>query len=310
VIRKSKAWLIQFIFREEGGKKVLNKKRAGILFLFIFSLGLSGRLIPEIFSKKIGESEIKRSDVPLVPVAGSKQASSSPTPSSAPIGGVTDHASPVRHSRGVHIVIRYRAKQVIGPSEGNLDHIPRGSNIIGKLLSSIDTRSLGQVKVVLPYGAAPKAGGGNLPPETIFFGESSYPGHGDRVFVNFDRGLLPDGQEITLHAQALTSKDYTPGIIGDFHGNTTNRMASVLGLTMISGMSDVMVEKEGLGQTFMPSPKATLKNGFYNGLSKVTEMEATTQAEKLAETPEYVTIDSGGDVIISLTSALNQSERQ
>jgi hypothetical protein len=43
---------------------------------------------------------------------------------SAPKRRVTDHASPGKHSRAVHVVIRHRAKQVIGPSEGSQDHIP------------------------------------------------------------------------------------------------------------------------------------------------------------------------------------------
>lgn len=71
-----------------------------------------------------------------------------------------------------------------------------------------------------------------------------------------------------------------------------------------------MVEKEALGQTYIATPKATLKNGFYNGVSKATEMEASYQAEKLAQTPEYATVDAGTDLIISLISSYGPSERQ
>jgi hypothetical protein len=310
VIKRIKNWFFKFLFRQEGGKRVLNRKKAGVLLSVIFAVGLVAKLIPEI-RRNENPSEIKRSDAPLVGASGGTVVIRGPVPGSSPIGGVTDNAPKRRGSRGgPHVALKYRAKQVIGPSETSQDHIPRGSNFIGKLISSIDTRAPSQVKVVLPYGGSPKTGGGSLPPETVLFGQAGYPGQGEKVYVNFDRGLLPDGQEIAIHAQALTSKDYTPGIIGDFHGNTSNRMASVLGLTMISGMSDVMVEKEGLGQSFEASPKATLKNGFYNGVTKVTEMEATSQAEKLAQTPEYVTVDSGSDVIISITESFGQNERQ
>jgi hypothetical protein len=157
--------------------------------------------------------------------------------------------------------------------------------------------------VSLPYGASDKIGGGSLPRETVLFGQVSYPGQGERVYVNFDHAVLPDGREIQIQARALSSKDYTAGIIGDFHGNEANRMASVLGLSMVSGMSEVMVEKEGLGRSFGATPKASLQNGFYNGLSKVTEMEAAHQAEKLNQTPEYVTVRAGSDVIVSLVNS-------
>ena len=144
---------------------------------------------------------------------------------------------------------------------------------------------------------------GAFPPATILLGQANYPGHDERVYLTFDHGLLPDGQEIVLQARGLSSRDYAPGIVGDFHNNTGSQMASVVGLSMVSGMSEIMVEKEGLGNSFESTPKATLKNGVYNGLSKVTEMQANRQAEKLAQIPDYVTVSEGSDVIISLTGS-------
>ena len=296
-----------FFLKTEGGKRVLNRKNAFLFGGLVFALGLVGALFP-VFRGEEDSSELKRSDAPLL---GDKNAKPVATAQNAfpAIGGVTDHAPrdmPVR-SRG-RSQIKYKAKQVIGPGDGS-DRIPRGSNFIGKLLSSIDTRSPQSVQVVLPYGGSHKSGSGSLPKETILFGSVSYPGQGEKVYINFDRGVLPDGQEVAIQARALSSKDYTTGILGDFHSNTVNRMASVMGLSMVSGVSEVMVEKEALGQTYVPTPKATLKNGFYNGLSKVTQNEANIQAEKLAAVPEYVTVESGTDLIISLTASFGQGER-
>lgn len=310
MIRKLREKTSRFLFREEGGKKVLNRKHAFLLAAIIFAVGLTCTLVPQIVSTG-EESQLKRSDVPIVKSDNpSPQPSAGPqTGNSAPIGGVADHA-PRESPQVVHrrSTVRYRAKQVIGPGE-SVDRIPRGSNFVGKLLGSIDTRAPQSVQVILPYGGSGKSGG-SIPPETILFGQASYSGQGDRVYLNFDHGVLPDGQEIAIQARALSSKDYTPGVVGDFHSNTGNRIASVLGLSMVGGMSEVMVEKEALGQTYMATPKATLKNGFYNGVSKVTQMEAGIQAEKLAQTPEYVTVEAGADLIISLISSYGQGERQ
>jgi type IV secretory pathway VirB10-like protein len=161
---------------------------------------------------------------------------------------------------------------------------------------------------MLPYGGSHKSGGGSLPPETILMGQFSYGGQGERVFIVFNRAVLPDGQEIAISAQALSSKDYRPGVIGDYHSNKGVRLASVIGLSMASGISEVMVEKQGLGQSFNVVPKANLKNGLYNGVAKVTEMEANDQATQLAQTPNYVTIDSGTDIIISLGESFGTNE--
>ena len=48
---------------------------------------------------------------------------------------------------------------------------------------------------MLPYGGSHKSGGGSLPPETILMGQFNYPGQGERVFINFTKAILPDGEE-------------------------------------------------------------------------------------------------------------------
>ncbi len=289
-----------FFFRNEGGKKVLNRKHTILAAFALTVLGIVISLLPSIRKSPVATA-IRQSNVSLIQKgAGTNAAQLAATV--AKVGGVLSHApkSPRTMLQPLHL--RYRAKQVITPGE-SYEKLPIGSNFIGKFASGIDTRYPEGVQVVLPYGAAHKFGGGSLPPQTILFGQSSYPGHGDRVYINFDHGLLPDGNEFKISARALSSKDYRPGVIGDYHGNTGDRMASVIGLSMISGMSDVMIQKESLGQSILPTPKANLRNGFYNGLSNVAQMEANEQANKLGQTPSYVTIDSGSDLIISLSSS-------
>lgn len=310
MIAKIKAKLSAIMLQEEGGKKILNKKRALIVGLVIFVFGVAGQLVPSLLKDNLSQGGITKSDMPLV----KSRSENSPQPAITSdnrqnLGGVSDHAPPTKQGKTARgRPIRYKAKQVINP-DANAERIPSGANFVGKLLTSIDTRSQQSVHVVLPYGGSHKSGGGSLAPETILMGQFSYPGQGGRVFILFNRAVLPDGQEVAIQAQGLSSKDYRAGVIGDYHSNKGDQMASVLGLSMVGGISEVMVEKEGLGQSFEPTPKATIKNGFYNGLTKVTEMEANNQAAQLAQTPNYVTIDSGADVIISFGESYIKNER-
>ncbi|MBX9765899.1 MAG: TrbI/VirB10 family protein [Bdellovibrionales bacterium] len=301
------------MLREEGGKRVVNRRRATLVGLLLGMVGMTVSLLPTIFSGDGGSRPILKSDVPLV---GAKTESvlTGDIPkaeSQVSIGGISNHTPTnvnVMRSARPPTIVRYRAKQVIGP-DGSADRIPAGANFIGKLLKAIDTRAPSDVQIILPYGGGHESGG-TLPKDTILFGQAGYSGRGSRVYINFDRGVLPDGTEISIRARALNSKDYSVGIEGDFHSNTGNRVASVLGLSMVSGMSEVLIEKEALGQTFEATPKANLSNAFYNGLAKVTQMEAGIQAEKLAQTPEYVIVDAGTDLILSLTSSYRPSERR
>ncbi len=311
MIAKVKAKLAALILQDEGGKKVLNKKRAVIGGFLIFIVGVAGQLVPSLLKSDLPHGGITKSDTPLI----KDQSGTPPRPTTAEdnrtnIGGVANHVPVTKQGRIARgKPLRYKARQVIGP-DINAEKIPSGANFVGKLLTSIDTRSQQRVSVILPYGGSHKSGGGSLPPETILMGQFNYAGQSERVFMVFNRAVLPGGLEVAIQAQALSSKDYRAGVIGDYHSNKGDQMTSVLGLSMVGGVSEVMVEKEGLGQSYEATPKATLRNGFYNGLAKVTETEANNQAAKLAQTPNYVTIDSGADVIISLAESFIKNERQ
>lgn len=312
MIKKIKAKLGALVLQDEGGKRILNRKHVSIAAIIFSAIGLASQLLPPLLKSDIPKGSITKSDTILIKEKNETKPQPSKTETNQQnIGGVTDPLPPqkpaivARHFKS----IRYKGKQVIGP-DANAQRIPSGASFVGKLLTSIDTRSQQRVHVMLPYGGSHKSGGGSLPPETILMGQFSYSGEGERVFILFNRAVLPDGEEIAIQAQALSSKDYRVGVIGNYHGNKGSQMASVIGLSMVSGISEVMVEKQGLGQSFNFTPKSTLKNGIYNGVAKVTETEANNQATQLAQTPKYVTIDSGSDVIISLGESFGTNEQQ
>ena len=114
--------------------------------------------------------------------------------------------------------------------------------------------------------------------------------------------------EFEINAQALNPQDYSTGIFGDYHGTATVRIATTLGLSMVSGMTEVLTEKQALGESGAVTPKATMKNAFYHGVSKVSEMEANRQAGELSNEKAYVTVDAGSDLIVSLIAPLKIKE--
>ena len=83
-------------------------------------------------------------------------------------------------------------------------------------------------------------------------------------------------------------------------------MAAVLGLSLLSGVSETLVEKEALGQGFHITPKASVKNGLYKGMAEVAKREGQRMAERPRQAPEYVTVEAGKDMIISLTGSLRR----
>lgn len=309
-----------FFIKKDGEKDVLDRKRVFICIGLLVGIGSMSVIF---FGENNDSSVIAQSSTPIEHDQAKKgDSSSKDLQASNKVNGLLNSSESIgekpnnRNQRRVFprrtLNIEYKATQVIerkGPS-GLSKGLPLGTNLIGKLLTSIDTRETGQYyKVLLPYGGKGK-NGGSLPKNTIAFGKISYSGKGKKVFISFTKALLPDGREVKMKAQALNSKSYSPGLVGDFHGKRTERIVSTLGLTMVSAMTDTLTEREALGGqpgsggmvATELTPKATAKNALYQGISKVSEMEAQRQASELGNQQEYVTIPAGTELIVSLVS--------
>ncbi len=309
-----------FFMKKEGDKDVLDRKKVFLSFVIAIGLGVASVIL---FGSKEDTSVVINSTEPIKNEGKKNNGEANQeTQGSQKVNGMLNASAQVgqnqgqrRHTGVSHRYVKdieYKATQVIerkGP-DGLEKGLPLGTNLVGKLLTAIDTREMGQFyKVLLPYGGKDK-NGGSVPKNTIAFGKISYPGKGEKVFIQFTKALLPDGREVKLKAQALSSKNYSPGLIGDFHGKRTERIAATLGLTMVSAMTDTLTEREALGGgasngttiATEVTPKATAKNAFYQGVSKVSEMEAGRQASELGDSQEYVTVPAGKEMIVNLVS--------
>lgn len=211
------------------------------------------------------------------------------------------------------IKLNYNAKQVIARDSSSSDFstLPSGTNFIGKLLTGIDTRSQSQsVRVILPYGAS-HSSGGLIPRNSILLGNVSYPGKGERVYLNLNRVIFPGGSEYKMDAQALSSADYTPGLIGEVTSQSDLRLAGSLGLTVVSAAAEVLSSKTAavginqLGQVVAEQANPSLKDAALKGISQASKEEASRHAEVAKSVEEYLTLNAGADLIVSLLAPFN-----
>lgn len=197
---------------------------------------------------------------------------------------------------------KYRATQIVVRQGGDADRkLPIGTSFIGRLLTGIDTREQNSlVRALIPYGASFDHDR-RIDKNSVLFGTASHSGAGDKVYVKFHRALFPDGREFRIQAEALSSSDFTAGLTGEENDGAGSKAMTTIGLNMLSGISDALVEKESLSQFAEPTVKSGLRNGFFNGLNKSTQEEAQRRAAKIRDAPDYITIEAGRDLIISLT---------
>jgi hypothetical protein len=80
------------------------------------------------------------------------------------------------------------------------------------------------------------------------------------------------------------------------------KLAAGMGLTMFSGMADVLTEKESLGLSANGvQAKPTMKNALLQGLSRAAQDEAGRTQSEIASQKDYVVIPEGKEMIIQLT---------
>lgn len=301
-----KPWLKKvksYFFIEEGGKTVIDSKRVkytfailvGVTTLFQVLMPEDSSLLTKSFKPLDSEEEKtqahKPTDAEDLVNAHDREARNQPPA--------------IRRSSVKPMKLTYNARQVFDRTEaqGLTTPIPSGTNFVGKLINGIDTRQDNQVlKVSLPYGGTHPSGG-KIPRDSVLLGSASYSG-GDRVYIRFNRVIYPNGQEYRIDAQALSSGDYTPGLIGYHHSETDLRVAGSLALTIVSAGTDVLTQRTMYGANAygmgMNQPNPTMGNAALQGVSQVTKQEAERVGSKMQSKEEYLTVPTSGDLIVSL----------
>ena len=304
-----------FFSTRENGKTTLRKKAVASTIVGMVSFVVVVTTLPE---QDKNNAVLQHSPTKLVgngtPEKPPRKPKTEHTQALSPVGETYETArqTPPRKpmQRRPSPPLNYRAKQVLSRDDPTEEgrRLPTGTNLIGQTLTPIDTRETGRtIKVLLPYGGSFK-GENILPKNTVLLGKVRYGGQGSRVSVDFERAIFPAGLEVAVNAHALNPKDYSTGIEGDHHGTTGTRVATTLGLSVVSGMTDVLTSREVLGQYGTATPKSTMKNAILQGTSRAADMEASRQAREAERGKDYVTVAAGADVIVSLVSPFRLQE--
>ncbi len=311
------------LYKQDGGKKVINKKLWQNIVLAMVAIALIGVLISHLFWEK-DDSYLEKAPHPLSQELGRDSQEEKITP---------EHTKPRRPPRGISrrqkvatgkrralkakkrpiLVEATQAVIVREDSDSAEASLPTGTSGVGFTLHGIDTRAPDGIRAILPYGMAHKghSGGHKIPRKSVLLGKASH--QGDKIFINFDKVIFPDGREFPIQAHALDVADFTAGIKGVRHGNMDLKLAAAMGLSMVGTMGEVLAQKEALGGEYgRITVKSTLKDATLAGASDVAKYEAQRRLEATQREAgrEYLTLESGKELIITLTETFRQKERR
>lgn len=298
--------LTRIFFLESAGKKTLNLTRVSIVgastsLLFFTLSAILSRKEDHTFYVQSSDDRGPIVDQPIERSSTNREMQNLFASGSQKLEREQQRAENSKHKAGS---IKYFAPQIVGSRSNGLKSIKSGAKLLGFLLTSIDTREPSIVRVVLPHGGTSDTGF-EIEKNSIITGSYTYRGDGSKVSLLFSRLDAPDGDSQKISATALDASDYTTGIQGTVYSDDGVKVVSSLGLSMAASMTDVLTEREVLGNSAGPAEsKPTMRNALLQGLSRVTEAEAGRVSEGINDTKDYVVVPKGKEIIIQLTEDL------
>lgn len=202
--------------------------------------------------------------------------------------------------------IKLKAKQVLVNSKENLHSgLPMGASAVAKLLNTIDSRDPSQiVRVKLLYGLKSKSGP-VFKRGAIALGKATYNQGNDRVYVNFFTVVNPDGSEEPISAQALDSKNFSTGLVGSVHSDRAIKIAGSMALNVISAAAG-FVQQRSQTNTGMQVSDFNTENAILTGAGNATQEQASKTLGELKSGQDYITVETGKDLIVMLTKSLRR----
>ena len=285
---------------KSGDKTVVALRRVGLVLgggLLLLSVGLAwfGPREDKTFYMQVTQSQDgKEEDQPKTAVSDSVLALFTSSKKKKEL----EMQSETAKKRKI-FVVKYSAPQVVGVSDKGPKAILSGAKLVGFLLNSIDTRSSSPVRVRIAKGG--ESNGVEIEKGSVLTGQFSYNGSGDRIYISFTRLDTSEGEPKEIRALALDSGTYKAGISGEVHFDAGLKTAASLGLTMFSGMADVMTEKESLGDSLNGvQVKSSMRNALLQGLSHSAQEQAGRMQNELNSASDYVIVPEGKEMIIEL----------
>ena len=192
-------------------------------------------------------------------------------------------------------------------SDSTVDELREKTKFIAKLLYEVDSRNTDEeVEVSVTY-ALMKGEKVLIPKDSLLVGKIIPKISKKRVEFQFHEVVFPNGKRFKIKAYALDSKDYRRGIIGKYHSEKAFKHASRVGFAMASGMSEVMIEREALGNSISNSPRSTNRNALINGVKQVIDQESRELENDSQRTQDYIIVPAQKALIIKLENKFKEN---
>ncbi len=117
----------------------------------------------------------------------------------------------------------------------------------------------------------------------------------DRLFIEFQKIVLPTGENYKIKAQAFESEDKIQGLKGSIVGTRSKKMMMAMGLGFLGGMTDGL--RENTSGSFFSNQKPTTRDAALAGASKAALDQSEAYLEEMKKSPNIIQVKSGAEFI-------------
>lgn len=133
-----------------------------------------------------------------------------------------------------------------------------------------------------------------LPERTILFGKGK---SGDeRLFIEFTKAILPNGDAFPIRAQAFDAADRILGLKGALVGTRTKKMAGAIGFGLIGGMAEGLQSDNGA--SYFMAKRPTTRDAALAGASRAALDQSKLYLDEMKNAPNIIEVKAGTQVVV------------
>lgn len=173
----------------------------------------------------------------------------------------------------------------------SISEIPVGSEARATLASGA-TDGIVKAKLTVPLIVD---GEPVLPEHTTLFGRGK--SGEERLFLEFNKAILPDGHVYPIRAQAFDATDKIIGMKGDIVGTRTKKTMAAMGFGFLGGMASGLQSTSGsslFGYTQAPN----IRDAALAGASKAALDQSQSYIEQMKQSPNIIEVKSGTELVV------------
>jgi len=189
-----------------------------------------------------------------------------------------------------------KADKIAGPvvmSRPRQVKIPPGSIVKAVLLSGA-SNGIVRARTIEPLSVA---GERLIEANWILVGTGSSTE--ERLFINFNQMVTPDGEVVGITGQAVDSSDQTVGLRGSKVSHYATRFVSGAGLLFLAGMAQGLQDQTV--QMGVPVDKPSVKNALLQGTQNSAVAESQYHLDKMKNETPIIEVPVGTEIFVLMT---------